>query len=183
VLLGYDLVFAKGRSALEALGIGAAVVLCDTSRVGPMVTTENVERLRKLNFGIRALRDPLDPGAVSRQIAGYNAADAAQVCAWVRHAASMDDAVHELVSLYREVIEEYKRMPPPGAAAEMRAASNYLRHWIRFKHELDRSKEEFQMQLRAKRERRHKRRHRFAGISRMGTWLKSLARFTVGRPG
>jgi hypothetical protein len=46
-LLGrYDLVFAKARCALEALAVGAAVVLCDPPRMGPLVTRAGVERLR-----------------------------------------------------------------------------------------------------------------------------------------
>src|SRR5206468_3631377 len=35
----YDLVFAKARSALEALAVGSAVVLCHATGAGPMVTT------------------------------------------------------------------------------------------------------------------------------------------------
>src|SRR5262249_50036464 len=55
-LPGYDLVFAKARSALEAMAVGAAVILCDAAGLGPIVNSENFERLRAINFGIRALR-------------------------------------------------------------------------------------------------------------------------------
>ncbi|HSE84831.1 MAG TPA: glycosyltransferase [Candidatus Binatia bacterium] len=131
LLPNYDLVFAKGRAALEALAVDNAVVLCDAVGVGPMVTTENREKLRRLNFGIRALRNPMETGVLCHEIARYNATDAARVCAWVRDTAGMESALDDLVNLYSEVVEEHKRTPAPDAAAEMRAASTYLRHWVR----------------------------------------------------
>ena len=76
VLGRYDLVFAKARSALEALAVGAAVVLCDAAGVGEMVTTNNLDRLRPLNFGIRALREAVSAEALAREIARYDANDA-----------------------------------------------------------------------------------------------------------
>src|SRR5262249_55428078 len=57
ILGAYDLVFAKARSAIEAMAIGAAVVLCDAAGAGEIVTTANFDRLRPLNFGIRTLRE------------------------------------------------------------------------------------------------------------------------------
>jgi Glycosyltransferase Family 4 len=130
LLPNYDLVFAKGRAALEALAVGTAVVLCDAMGVGPMVTTENMEKLRRLNFGIRALRNPMEAGVLCREIARYNAIDAAQVGAWVRDTAGMDSALDELLNLYSEVVEEHKWTPAPVTVVEMRAASTYLRHWV-----------------------------------------------------
>ena len=63
LLLQYDLVFAKGRSAIEAMAVGCAVVLCDASGMGPMVTMADYRALREWNFGARTLRDPLDDRA------------------------------------------------------------------------------------------------------------------------
>src|SRR5439155_22994865 len=84
-LLGaYDLVFAKARAALEALAVGAAVVLCDAAGAGPMVTTAALDRVRALNFGVRTLREPLAPEVIAREIARYDAADAARVSRRIR---------------------------------------------------------------------------------------------------
>jgi Glycosyltransferase Family 4 len=130
LLSDYDLVFAKGKSALEALAVGTAVILCDAAGVGPLVTTENMESLRKLNFGIRALRSPMEPGILSQQIARYNAVDAARVSAWIRQTAGMESALDDLGSLYEEVVAEYRQLPAPDPAAELGAASTYLRHWV-----------------------------------------------------
>jgi hypothetical protein len=83
----YDLVFAKGRCALEALAVGAAVVLCDASGLGPLVTAAELDGLRARNFGVRCPRarstrracwprcryDPTDAAEVARRPGGRRA--------------------------------------------------------------------------------------------------------------
>jgi glycosyltransferase involved in cell wall biosynthesis len=129
VLGGYDIVFAKGRSALEALAVGAAVVLCDRAGVGPMVTTGELDRLRPLNFGIRALRDPVDPDALLREMAHYDPRDAAEVSRLVRATAGRDAVVDEIIALYQEVLAEQAGRGESDAYAEQRAVGAYLR-WL-----------------------------------------------------
>jgi len=127
-LLGnYDIVFAKGRAALEALAVGAAVVLCDAAGAGPMVTTQNVAELRPLNFGIRALREPLSPEVISQAMARYDPIDAATVSAFIRANAGRDAVIGELVSLYQEVIDEHRRSSNQDVVAEQKAVAAYLR--------------------------------------------------------
>jgi len=130
VLPNYDLVFAKGRAALEALSVGAAVVLLDAAGVGTMVTMANMESLRSLNFGIRTLQHPIDTDVIGRRISCYNAADAMQVSAWIRKTAAMDGAVDHLIGLYKDVLDEHRKDPGNDTAAEFHAASNYLRQWV-----------------------------------------------------
>jgi hypothetical protein len=130
VLGKYDLVFAKGRAALEALSVGTAVVLCDAAGVGPMVTMANVRALRPLNFGIRTLQNPFDTDFLVQQIASYNASDATQVSSWIRQTASMDDALDLLIALYEEALAEHQKDRATDHPGELRAASVYLRHWI-----------------------------------------------------
>lgn len=126
-LLGsYDLVFAKGRAALESLAVGAAVVLCDATGSGPLVTSEELPRLRRLNFGIRTLSGELQAEALAAQISRYDARDADEVSRRIRAAAGRHEAVEEIVALYREVVTEYASRPR-DEAAEWRAAADYLR--------------------------------------------------------
>ena len=126
-LLGrYDLVFAKGRSALEALTVGCAVVLCDEAGAGPLVTVGGLDRLRSLNFGLRALAEPVTPEVLAREIARYDAADAAEVSRRIRSLAGRDLAVEALVDLYKEVIAEQARLGLSDPQAEGSAASAYL---------------------------------------------------------
>ncbi|HEY3136471.1 MAG TPA: glycosyltransferase [Blastocatellia bacterium] len=129
VLGNYDIVFAKARAALEALAVGAAVVLCDETGAGPMVTTDELDRLRPLNFGIRTLRNPLDADVLAAEIARYDPADAAEVSRRIRASAGLDTAVDEIISLYQEVISEYASASEDNADDEQHAASRYLR-WL-----------------------------------------------------
>lgn len=127
-LLGrYDLVFAKARCALEAMAVGAAVVLCDMYGSGPLVTTGELERLRRLNFGMRALDRPLNADVLAGEVARYDAADAAEVSRRIRETAGVDSLVEEIIELYREVVAEHAAGAPPGALEESRAAAAYVR--------------------------------------------------------
>ena len=105
-LAAYDLVFAKARAALEAMAVGAAVVLCDASGLGPMVTTGDLARLREWNFGARLLTGPLDSTAIAREIARYDAQDAATVSRRIRDGASLDGALVEYERVYDDVMRE-----------------------------------------------------------------------------
>jgi hypothetical protein len=130
VLPQYDLVFAKGRSAVEALAVGTPVILYCMRHAGPMVRSAEIERLLPLNFGIRAMTPPLPPDALSaaleKEIARYDPADTAEASRRVRLAADRETAIDRLVALYQEVIAEQAetRSDPE---AEGRAAAAYLR--------------------------------------------------------
>ena len=129
ILGQYDLVFAKARCALEAMAVGTAVVLCDATGSGPLVTTGEVTRLRRLNFGIRTLQNDLDPEVIVREIERYDAVDAAEVSRRVRGLANGESAVDQIVALYREALEEHGSGGACDAAAEGRAAADYIR-WL-----------------------------------------------------
>jgi hypothetical protein len=128
VLPRYDLVFAKGRAALEALAVGCAVVVCDARGLGGMVTLERLAGLRRLNFGIRTQQGPLVAGLLATEIRKYSEADAALVSAEIRRSAALDLAVDELIGLYGLAIDEFRR-GEPDPAGELRAAATYLRRW------------------------------------------------------
>jgi hypothetical protein len=128
-LLGnYDIVFAKARAALESLAVGAAVVLCDATGVGPLVTTNEFDRLRPLNFGLRTLSDPVTADVVERQIARYDAEDAAEVSRLVRASAGSEATVDQIIPMYVDVIAE-NQSRATDQNEEMRAASAYVR-WL-----------------------------------------------------
>lgn len=128
VLGDYDIVFAKARAALEAMAVGTAVVLCDATGMGPMVTCAEVERLRGLNFGVRALSQPLDADRLAVEIGRYDRADATEVSKKIRADAGLEAAVSDLIELYDEVIAEYlaRDNTDDAGAAEGRAAAAYL---------------------------------------------------------
>jgi Glycosyltransferase Family 4 len=130
-LRNYDLVFAKGRCAWEALAVGAAVIVCDRWGVGPLVTAARLESLRAANFGRRLLQQPLAADAISREIEQYDAADAGEVSRQIRATASLDQTVDQLLATYAAAINAHHETPA-DLWADMRAAADVLARWTEF---------------------------------------------------
>jgi Glycosyltransferase Family 4 len=128
ILPGYDLVFAKGRAALESMAVGTAVMLVGPRGFGPLVTATNWPDLRRMNFGIRTHNLPARAETVADQIALYDPKDAAAVCDLVRSQARLADTVDELLRLYEAVIEEGRSGRTTDHEAQ-RAASRHLNRY------------------------------------------------------
>jgi hypothetical protein len=106
-LARYDIVFAKAKSALEALAVGNAVILCDCLfGVGEMVSEKNFERCRSYNFGNYLLSKPFDIDVLLEEIQKYNPASAAKTMEITRSRCNLSSAVDELIALYTTVIDE-----------------------------------------------------------------------------
>ena len=123
VLGAYDVVFAKGRSALEALAVGCAVVVCDIGRLGEMVTSGNVERLRRLNFGVRTIQQPLTKEGLQEQLVCYQAHDMPAVQRYIRQNADFDAFFKQILALYDDVLLDKTPIDP---LVQSRAASAYI---------------------------------------------------------
>jgi glycosyltransferase involved in cell wall biosynthesis len=67
----FDLVLARGRSAMEAMVCGCAVILIGSNGLGPRVTADAFNTLRRWNFGRKVLTDPLEPEGIAAHIASY----------------------------------------------------------------------------------------------------------------
>jgi hypothetical protein len=128
ILSNYDIVFAIGRSAIEAMSMGCAVILCSSWGCGGLVTPENFEHYRRLNFGIRTQQTPgLTKKYLIAQIQQYQADKVAEVTARIRQVADRNFAVDQLINVYRQVIEEFKQKPSIDHEAEYLALGNYMR--------------------------------------------------------
>ncbi len=131
VLRDYDVVFAKGRAALESAAVGAAVVVYWWRRLGPMVTTGNLEQLRTDGFGMRAMSSQLTAEefgrAIDRALEEYDPSDAADVSRRVRAEAGSDLAMNELLRIYEEVIAE-NAATPHDREKEAHAAAAHIRN-------------------------------------------------------
>ncbi|HEU4713968.1 MAG TPA: glycosyltransferase family 4 protein [Pyrinomonadaceae bacterium] len=131
MLRDYDVVFAKGRAALEAAAVGAAVVVYWWRRVGPMVKACDLERLRVDSFGVRSMSPQLTPtefgNAIDCALQDYDATDAAEVSQRVRQSAGRDSAINELLKVYEEVIAEHESAPA-DREGEAHAAAAYVRN-------------------------------------------------------
>lgn len=130
----YDVVFAKARSALEAMASGCAVIVADFAGLGGLVTTENVARMRRLNFGARTMQTAqVTEENVLRQLGLYNNDDARKVSAWIRDDADMASSITHWIKLYQDVVADASHLCEAERtalyAAQLGAASDYLR-WL-----------------------------------------------------
>lgn len=123
LLAGYDLVFAKGRTALEALAVGCATIVSDSAGAGPLVVPGNYERLRRRNFGIRELQHAHDEEWYRQQIAAYSRSAADEVSRRVRAEAGIEPAIDQLLAIYRAAMAE----PCPGGDRSAAAARHLMR--------------------------------------------------------
>ena len=101
-LPGYDLVFAKGRAALEALASGCAVIVCDFKGLGPMVDPENFPTLRAQSFGFPCMTREITADAVAEALSRWNAEAAAEVSATARRECTVSAMFDRLENLYTE---------------------------------------------------------------------------------
>jgi Glycosyltransferase Family 4 len=127
ILGDYDIAFAKAKCAMEAMACGLAVILCDSAGIGGMVRSTDVDRLRRLNFGVRTLRAPLRAETIEAELARYDPADARQVSDRLRETAPSDVLHESLLAMYESVIAEHARSGVKSDwLAESRAASAFL---------------------------------------------------------
>lgn len=127
ILGKYDVVFAVGKSALEALAVGNAVVICNDYGVGPMVTMENKEDLRDKNFGVAAMHSGLDADVIYQELCNYDSEDSTLFTNYLRSVVGVDLAADEIEQLYMKVIEKYKTLHA-SKESEAYSFSSYLRN-------------------------------------------------------
>ncbi|HEX6832861.1 MAG TPA: glycosyltransferase [Rudaea sp.] len=124
ILSSYDLVFAKARSAMEAMATGAAVVVCDAAGSAGLVTSENYEHWRALNFGIRTLSQPITTENVLAAIDAYDADQVRTLAGRLRSDADMEPAVDAIIKTYQRAIDS---MAPASVEQVGVSTSRYLR--------------------------------------------------------
>jgi hypothetical protein len=125
LLNNYDIVFAKARSAIEAMASGAAVIVCDAAGLAGMVTEHHAD-WRDLNFGVRTLSRAITIETILAEIDAYDAAQAQRVALRIREEADMERAVDAIVDTYAQAIAE-NCASPVDAQSQLVAASDYLR--------------------------------------------------------
>ena len=121
----YDLVFARARTALEAMAVGCAVVVSDPIGMAGLVTSSNFDELRRRNFGVRALNRPVSVDALSAEIAAYDPDEVARVSERTRSEADIET----VVTAYEELYAEARGLGPEASGDEREALVAYLR-WL-----------------------------------------------------
>lgn len=108
ILRNYDLVFAHGRCAQEALVVGCAVVLCSKTKSGPMISAKEVERSSRVNFGMRLLPHNHSKGRLNHVIGTYDIDDAEKASSIMREKDESNRWITELLEFYEVAINEFK---------------------------------------------------------------------------
>ena len=103
-LVHYDIVFAIGRMALEAMAVGCAVVVVGGRGLAGLTTTDTVSSWRDHNFGFVLLTRPVSVDALVTEISRYDAVDAAQVSEFIRRHSSLDSYLDRLEAIHREIL-------------------------------------------------------------------------------
>lgn len=132
----YDIVFASGKSAIDALACGCAVIVLGRSGCGELVRPDNYERLRAANFSLPSDSDPPRADAIEAELRRYAPDDVSTVTQRLREDADFVRYVDRLESIYRRTIAE-QAASPPESGAEWKAAGRYLRTLVPMIKQLD----------------------------------------------
>jgi len=124
-LVGFDLVFASARAALEALCCGCAVIVCDARGIGGLVTSRNFSSMRAGNFGLRCLGDALTVERCIREARAYDRTDASLVAERARSEADLERLLDEFERLYADILTGGRR-PLIDRTAHEQAAARFL---------------------------------------------------------
>jgi glycosyltransferase involved in cell wall biosynthesis len=125
----YDVVFASGRSAIEAIACGCAVVVLGRTSCGDLVRLENFASLRDRNFSIAVNSPPPSPDRIVAALERFSAEECGAVSARLRQEADFGRTVDALLVIYEQIVEQHRRAEP-DPAAEMRAMVRYLRKLV-----------------------------------------------------
>lgn len=120
-----DLVIGSARTALEGAVAGAAVVVADQRGLAGMLTTANLERFRRNNFGRELLTRRLESASIGAEIDRYDPADAAEVSNILRRDATLERQLDRLEAIFVEAIDRFKRCRP-SAEDSRKALAAYL---------------------------------------------------------
>lgn len=141
ILPEYDVVFASGRSAIEAIACGCAVIVLGRAGCGGMVTPETFDRFRDVNFTIAVNSPPPSADAIAVELDRFSAPAVTQVSERLRREADFRDAVDRLLPIYEQVVARH-RAAAPDPTAESLAMMQYLRRIVPLVKMMDRMQEE-----------------------------------------
>ena len=123
ILPSYDLVFASGRSAIEAMACGCAVIPLAVGAIAARVHPAIYERQQRLNFAPVSDNIPLDRAEIAREIGRIDAGETAEVTESVRANVTLGATLTALENEYAAavgtgVVEDL--------SAERASVANYL---------------------------------------------------------
>lgn len=101
-----DLVFASALSAMEAMAMGRAVIVCDGRGVAGFCTPQRFKEWRALNFGLFSFKWPPVASQILYEIDMYDKKSANQVTQLLRSEGGLESQYDQLIALYDEILLE-----------------------------------------------------------------------------
>ena len=126
VLAESDLVFAKGKAALEAVVSGCGLVVCDAEGLGAMVTTDNFASLRALSFAYESMTDEITVEKVRSRLAGWKGETCRETADLARGSASLDVVIDRLEAIYEDVMRAGHESNPATLAEMAKWAASFF---------------------------------------------------------
>ena len=104
----YDVVFAVGRSALEAMAVGCSVIIASPLGAYGMIDPQNVESMFG-HFGLSSLdQSRLNASFLHSEILKHRPSNALDVAHWIREKIDLRLAADKYEAIYREAIGNWE---------------------------------------------------------------------------
>lgn len=125
----YDIVLASGRSAIEAMASGCAVLPISPSACLDLVDQNNFDLLQSQNFSPRLNTGHFNAESIINAISSYDPGRISAVTAVVRSKCALDAATDVLESLYVKTAEDFSTQDGLSSARftnELPALAKYI---------------------------------------------------------
>lgn len=111
-LADFDIVFAVGHSALEAMSVGCAVIVANPLGAYGMNQPQNLESMFG-RFGITSLvQERMDPAFLHSEIRKYDVENTLNVALCAREKVGLQAAAEHYEAVYRAAISDWDENPP-----------------------------------------------------------------------
>lgn len=105
----YDIALASGRSALEAMASGCAVIIANHQSSTGWVRPDNFPMLKRQNFAPKRPDPGFDASTIHHFLSAYDADAARTVTQMTREQCSLVPAVDRLLELYEVTIQNWEQ--------------------------------------------------------------------------
>jgi hypothetical protein len=129
VLPEYDIVLASGRSAIEAMACGCALLPISRTACLDSVDPLNFHFLQNQNFSPTLSAGHFNAESVGKALAAYQPDRVSAVTAMVRSECTLASAVDRLEPLYFRTVDEFRKRSistPSAVKSEFHAVANYI---------------------------------------------------------
>ncbi len=129
ILNKYDIVLASGKSAIEAMAAGCAVIPVSDKAILEFVNLENFEVYKKQNFSPLASTPQLTTRVINDYLQKYDAEQVQLVSQKIRNENTLAQAAIQLEKIYIESINNFndeRNYPLNSLESELAAFSKYI---------------------------------------------------------